>query len=117
MSRPTLHLVAEERWLAHDPGVAYLPEGWERDGFIHCTDGDAEMVAVANRLYVHDPRSFLVLTVDLERVGSPWRFDDPDRRYPHVYGALDPSAVSEVRRMRRDQDGRFIGIDPAGAVT
>jgi len=114
VSRPTLHLVPEAVWLAHDPGVPYAPGGWEREGFIHCTDGDGEMVAVANRFYASDARELLVLTLDLDRAGSPWRFDDAGRRYPHVYGPIDPAAVLETRRMLRDEDGRFCGIGPVG---
>ncbi len=113
MSRLTLHLVPEAVWLARDPGDAYGPDGWEREGFIHCTDGDREMVAVANRFYAADPRPFVALTVDLERTGSSWRFDDAERRYPHVYGPIDPGAVVEVRRMLRDEQGRFQAVGPS----
>ena len=76
MSRPTLHLVPEPVWAARDPEAPYLPAAYEADGFVHCTDGDDEMVVVANRFYRDDPRPFLLLTLDLERTGSPWRFDD-----------------------------------------
>ena len=110
MTRPTLHLVPEEAWAAHDPASPYLPAAYPQDGFVHCTDGDPEMVVVANRFYRGDPRDFLLLTLDLDRTGSPWRFDDPERRYPHVYGPIDPACVMEVRRMLRDADGTFVGI-------
>ncbi len=110
MTRPTLHLVPELDWLAHDPALPFLPEAWERDGFIHCTDGDDEMLIVANRFYATDPRPFLLLTVDLERNGSPWRFDDPEHRYPHIYGPIAPAAVLEARPMMRDRKGCFDGI-------
>jgi uncharacterized protein (DUF952 family) len=112
MARLTLHLVPEDTWDAQDPGVPYLPAAYPRDGFVHCTDGDAEMVVVANRFYAADPRSFLLLTIDLERTGSPWRFDDPGQRYPHVYGPIDPASVVEVRRMARSDDGAFTGPAP-----
>jgi len=108
MTRPTLHLVPEAVWEAHDPGSSYLPAAYPVDGFVHCTDGDDEMVAVANRFYGDDLRSFLLLTLDLDRTGSPWRFDDAERRYPHVYGPIDPACVLEVRRMLRDPGGRFL---------
>ena len=108
MPRLTLHLVPEAVWDAHDPGTPYTPAAYPDDGFVHCTDGDEEMVAVANRFYAGDPRPFLLLTVDLERTGSPWRFDDPERRYPHVYGPIDPASVVDVRRMRRDAAGTFL---------
>jgi len=107
MARLTLHLVPEDTWDAHDPGAPYLPAAYPQDGFVHCTDGDDEMVVVANRFYAADPRAFLLLTIDLERTGSPWRFDDRERRYPHVYGPIDPAAVVEVRRMGRSEDGAF----------
>jgi uncharacterized protein (DUF952 family) len=108
---PTLHLVPEATWEAHDPAAPYLPAAYPEDGFVHCTDGDEEMVKVANRFYRDDPRPFLLLTVDLERTGSPWRFDDPGETYPHVYGPIDLASVTEVRRMTRDADGTFVRID------
>ncbi len=110
MTRPTLHLVPEMAWEAHDPASPYLPAAFPADGFVHCTDGDDEMIAVANGHYRDDRRSFLLLTLDLERTGSPWRFEDPDQRYPHVYGPIDPACVMEVRRMLRAADGTFRGI-------
>lgn len=110
VTRPTLHLVPKAVWDAHDPSVPYLPAAYPADGFVHCTDGDQLMVEVANRFYRDDPRPFLLLTLDLDRTGSPWRFDDPGRRYPHVYGPIDPGSVIEVRRMRRGPDGTFRGI-------
>lgn len=110
MTRPTLHLVPEETWDARDPGDPYLPAAYAQDGFVHCTDGDDEMVVVANRFYRVDPRPFLLLTLDLERTGSPWRFDEPGSPYPHIYGPVDPAAVMAVRRMVRAVDGTFTGI-------
>ena len=46
---------------ARDPASPYLPAAYAEDGFVHCTDGDPEMVAVANRFYREDPRPFLLL--------------------------------------------------------
>lgn len=108
MTRPTLHLVPEPVWEDRDPAAPYLPAAYEQDGFVHCTDGDDEMVVVANRFYRDDRRPFLLLTLDLERTGSPWRFDDDSGVYPHVYGPIDPASVLEVRRLERDADGAFL---------
>jgi uncharacterized protein (DUF952 family) len=111
MTRHTLHLVPEAVWAAREPTDAYAPASFGADGFIHCTDGDDEMLKTANRFYRADPQPFLVLTVDLERTGSPWRIDDPGTPYPHVYGSIDPGAVVDVRRFRRAPDGSFTGLD------
>jgi uncharacterized protein (DUF952 family) len=108
VTRPTLHLVPEPVWEARDPATPYLPAAYAEDGFVHCTDGDDEMVVVANRFYAADPRPFLLLTLDLERTGSPWRFDDDRGIYPHVYGPIDPASVLQVRRLERSADGTFL---------
>ena len=100
MTRETLHLVPEARWEAHDPARPYLPATYPQDGFVHCTDGDQNMLATANRFYREDPQPFLLLTLDLERTGSPWRFDDPSGIYPHVYGPIGVDAVVAERRVR-----------------
>ena len=112
MTRPTLHLVPEGVWDAHDPAEPYLPAAYPEDGFVHCTDGDEAMIAVANRFYRDDPRPFLLLTLDLDRTASRWRFDDPSGIYPHVYGPIDKAAVTDVRRMVRGPTGRFESIGP-----
>jgi uncharacterized protein (DUF952 family) len=108
VTRPTLHLVPEAVWAGRDPAAPYLPAAYEQDGFVHCTDGDDEMVVVANRFYRDDPRPFLLLTLDLDRTGSPWRFDEPGSPYPHIYGPVDPSSVIKVRRLERDGNGTFL---------
>lgn len=108
-------MLPAEVWAARDPARSYAPATYPEEGFIHCTDGDAAMVATANRHYRDDPRAFLVLTVDLEATGSAWRFDDAARRYPHIYGTVAPGAVLAVRRLVRDADGRFTSIGDAGA--
>lgn len=109
----TLHLVPAARWDAWradpDPAAPYTPPGFESDGFVHCTDGDAEMLAVANRFYAGDPDPFVVVDLDLALVGAPWRYDDPESLYPHVYGPLRRVAVRGVRPVLRDVKGRFVG--------
>jgi len=112
VARHTLHLVPEAVWIAHDAASSYAPAAYEEEGFVHCTDGDDEMLRTANRFYLTDPQPFLVLTIDLERTGSPWRIDDPGTPYPHVYGRIDLASVMGVRRFRRDPDGTFVAIDP-----
>ena len=112
MSRTTLHMLPAEVWAAHDKASPYAPAAYADEGFIHATDGDDGMVATANRFYRADPRPFVVLTVDLDATGSPWRFDDPEQRFPHIYGPIAPAAVVDVRQLLRDADGTFTGIAP-----
>ena len=74
------------------------------------------MLATANRHYRSDPRTFLLLTLDLDRVGSAWRFDDPGRIYPHIYGPIDPASVDRVTRPVRVPDGTFVALETPAAA-
>jgi uncharacterized protein (DUF952 family) len=106
--RLTYHLTSAEWW---EGSPAYAPltaPSLADEGFIHCTDGAESMVATANRHYRADPRPFLILTIDLDRVGSPWRIDDPDRIYPHVHGPIDRTSIVGVAPAPRAADGEFL---------
>jgi uncharacterized protein (DUF952 family) len=105
--RPTFHLVAEPVWVALDASAPYTHPSLDAEGFIHCTDGAQNMRDTANRFYRDDPRPFVILTVDLDAAGSPWRVDDPGTPFPHVYGPIQRAAILDVRPMPRGADGSF----------
>ena len=104
---PTYHLTPAEWWAVADPAAALRSPSLDDEGFIHCTTGADELVATANRHYRGDPRAFVRLTVDLDLVGSPWRVEDANGIYPHVFGPIDRAAILEVRPVPRDADGTF----------
>ncbi len=107
----TYHLTPVEWWSAADPSAALGAPSLDDEGFIHCTIGAVEMVATANRHYREDPRDFVVLTIDLDRVGSPWQVDDAGGIYPHVFGPIDREAIVAARPMPRAADGTFLAFD------
>ena len=104
----TYHLVAEPYYRDLDPADEYVPEGFERDGFIHCTDGIEALIRVGNRYYRDDPRSYLILSIDKRRVVAPLRYDDAALRYPHIYGALNRDAIMETQEAVRLPRGAFL---------
>jgi len=106
----TYHLVPDEVWSAQSSVSAYLPENYDSDGFIHCTDGEAEVIAVGNRYYTADPRDYAVLSISRDKLVARVKYEDPGRRYPHIYGPLNTDAVVEVRPVRRASDGTFVAI-------
>ena len=109
--RLTYHLTPRAWWEAADPSAPLGAPSLESEGCIHCTDGADEMVATANRHYAADPRSFVVLSVDLERVTSPWSVEDPGRIYPHIFGPIDRAAIVAVVDAPRDAEGTFLPFD------
>jgi uncharacterized protein (DUF952 family) len=111
MGRLTYHLTPLESWEGSAPTEPLTSPSLTTEGFIHCTDGAEAMVATANRHYGDDPRSFVILTVDLERVGSPWRIDDPEGIYPHVHGPIERAAIVAAIPAPRDAGGRFLAFE------
>jgi uncharacterized protein (DUF952 family) len=107
----TYHIVPARRWAAADITEPYGAPSLEAEGFIHCTDGETGIVETADRLYATDPESFLVLTVDLDRLDVPWRYDDRARVFPHVYGPIARAAIVDVRPIGRAPDGRFLAFE------
>ena len=78
LMRPTFHMTPVRDLGPHrDPGGPYEAPSLATEGFIHCTDGEDELLATANRHYLDDPRAFVALTVDLDAAGSPWRIEVP----------------------------------------
>lgn len=107
---PFLHLTPEEVWQAQAGSGSYRPEAYEDDGFIHCTIGDDNLIAVANAFYMTDPRTQVALVIDPKSLTAPVRFEDPARVFPHLYGPLNVEAVSAVRRVRRNADGTYDAV-------
>ena len=108
--RPTFHLIPTDVWAATDPAAALERESLADEGFIHCTDGAEALVETANRYYRDDPRDFVALTVDLDAVTSPWRYDDPGKPYPHIYGPIDRAAIVGSTPVTRDAGGSFEAV-------
>jgi uncharacterized protein (DUF952 family) len=97
-------------WPAHEP---YVPAEFAVDGFVHCTEGEELMARVANALYRETPGDFVLLIIAVDRLTAPVRWErpasaDPAPLFPHIYGPIDPEAIIEVRRIRRDADGTFL---------
>ena len=110
-SRLTFHLTPAAWWEAADPAAPLGAPSLTTEGFIHCTDGVAEMVVTANRHYAADPAEFVVVSVDLDRISSPWSVEDPGRIYPHIVGPIDRVAIMAVVPAPRDAAGRFLPFE------
>ena len=110
--RPTFHLVPEAVWAAADPGVAYEAVAYPRRRVHPLHRWRRALGATFDEHYGSDPRPFLALTVDLDAIDVPWRFDVPGSPYPHVYGPIARTAILAVARVDRDPEGRFAGLTP-----
>ncbi len=108
----TFHLVPTETWAAADPRAPYAAASLPTEGFIHCTDGVEALGHTFDRHFGADPRPFVAITLDLDALVVPWRYDVVDSPYPHIYGTIDRAAMLGVSRVVREADGRFSGLSP-----
>lgn len=106
----THHLTQEAIWAAQMNASHYRPRGFEEEGFIHCTDGEENLLIVANTYYKEETGPFLVFDIDLSKASARAVYEDDQRIYPHIYGALDRDAIVRVRSVVRDADGTFLAV-------
>ncbi|MEU7027595.1 DUF952 domain-containing protein [Streptomyces sp. NPDC046275] len=110
-----LHLVPLDVWSA-DPDLPYAPPSLAAEGFVHCSGDEPSALAVADRYYRDVPGTLLVLVIDESRLGGEVRWEGSGSSegvlFPHVYGPIERSAVTEVLEVRRDADGRARELAP-----
>jgi len=97
-------------WDSQKEKAVYLPEAWDQDGFIHCTDDLDELLAVGNRYYLDDTRSWLAVHIDCDRLHVPVVYEDAGHRFPHIYGELPLDSVIETMPLIRDALGTFVAF-------
>lgn len=103
------HLAPATAWEETPEGEPFRPRSLDTEGYVHLTHRMSDLVDVANDLYGHEPGPHVVLTIALRWLSAPWRYDG-DERFPHVYGPLDRTAITEVRPIARDARGAFLPI-------
>lgn len=109
----TYHLAPSEVWDAQKSRALYLPEAYDADGFIHCTDGLDRLLEVANMFYMADSRSYTALVLQVNDITSPVRYDDAEKLFPHIYGPLNTNAVRGELTVDRAGDGTFVRFTPS----
>lgn len=108
-----LHITERAAWLDAVPAGEYRisTRGVTLDdqGFIHCSLRH-QLRTVAEFLY-GDADDLVVLVIDSDGVPAPVRYEAAEpggEEYPHIYGPLPVSAVTDVITVSRDSTDRLI---------
>jgi len=107
-------IVAAEEWRrAVAEGRYHGSEVDRADGYIHMSAGD-QLAETARRHYA-GREALRLLTVDLSRLGDAlvWEPSRGGALFPHLYGPLPVSAVTEDRAVRVTADGEMTPEDAA----
>lgn len=100
------HLALEPAWADAQSSGTYTVSTLGLDladvGFIHCAQAD-QVPGVYERFYTDVTEQLLLLTIDTDRLTSPWQLDDVPGEplpFPHVYGPLNVDAVVSAEPFR-----------------
>lgn len=108
------HIVAPDTWASARQTGEYLPEGFDRDGFVHFSFAD-QVERVANAVY-RDDLDLIVVEIESDDVPAELRVEDSyaaGEEFPHVYGPIPTAAQVAEHRMARTGSGDWILIRPA----
>jgi len=113
------HVTLEADLRAHTHDGCYRPTSLDFEGFVHCAE-HASVLPVARDLFELASERVLVLEIDPARLSAPVRFEAPAplpgagtrhlegvAQFPHVYGAIELTAVARVGELRRDAGEGF----------
>ncbi len=106
------HIAERDTWNPAKAAGTYAPASLALEGFIHCST--REQVEETANLFYRGRTDLVLLRIDESCLDAPLKFEmaaDSARqgsaRFPHIYGALNLSAVVDVRDLRCDDDGSF----------
>ena len=107
------HLASRAEWEAADSSSKnrageYRAGSLAEEGFIHCSEDEAQMLRVANRLF-KGRTDLVVLDLSVDALTSPLKRESSrsGEIYPHIYGPINTDAVVRVRSLIPDADGVF----------
>lgn len=101
------HLTTAEAWAGAQAAGEYAAPSLAAEGFIHCSGDEAQTLRVAGRLYPGQA-GLIALDVDTARLKAEVK-REPNRSgeiYPHIYGKINLDAVTRVRDLTLDAEGR-----------
>lgn len=106
--RRIFHITSGRRWREAKSAGTYLPEGFQDDGFIHCSYA-VQVLHVANALY-RGKTGLVLLEINASLVGCAVideKTEGGRECFPHIYGPLHCSAVVAAHLFPCDEDGLF----------
>jgi uncharacterized protein (DUF952 family) len=106
------HIVSRAEWNEAGRRGEYATASLRAEGFIHCSSL-AQIVGTANRFF-RGQRGLVLLCIDETRLSTPLRYEPPadggvetGALFPHLYGPLDPDAVTRAVDFPCEPDGSF----------
>mgnify|MGYP000953369413 CR=1 FL=1 len=102
------HITRPEVWQEAELTGSYLPENFEKDGFIHCSK--KEQIPIVGKRFYSDQSGLILLSINLSKLHPNLKWENTeggDELFPHIYGALNSDAVEFIAQFKSNNDGDF----------
>ena len=102
-----LHITQRQQWEQASKIGIYRGDTLDTEGFIHCST-PKQVIPVANRFFLHQ-QGLVILFIDSDSVEAEIRYElaEKQEKFPHIYGALNTSAVLKVVDFPMGENGGF----------
>ncbi len=94
------HVTTSKAWEAAQANQSYVPQDFEKDGFIHCSI-ERQVEGVLERFY-QGQKGLVKLKIEKAKVQRPVLFElaeDLNELFPHIYGPLNVDSVVAVTQI------------------
>jgi uncharacterized protein (DUF952 family) len=91
-----IHVTSSEAWENQRSSGRYFPPGFDAEGFIHCCHRSQLERVLGDHFATQD--EVLLLVLDSSVITADVRYERAANGddYPHIYGPIEPSAVTQV---------------------
>ena len=103
-----LHITTQAAWETAVASGEYRDASLETEGFIHCSTA-AQVLGPANEFY-RGQAGLVLLGIDPALLDAPLVYEDcyeTGQAFPHIYGPLPVTAVTQVFPFPPNPDGSF----------
>lgn len=103
-----VHIIEAEAWTAAQAAGSYAAASLETEGFIHLSQPQ-QVLWVAKQFY-KGQSGLMLLCIDPAQLSAELRYEEVPSHgtFPHLYGALNLDAVTQVLPLELGPEGGFI---------
>ncbi|MBR5873092.1 MAG: DUF952 domain-containing protein [Oscillospiraceae bacterium] len=104
-----LHIMKKSTWEERKYKEFWGKRNIEAEGFIHCSQPEYFWRVAPNFDGITD--EMVILCIDETKLSTQVKYEDGDncgRSYPHVYGLINNSAVTEELPFLRNKKGNWV---------
>jgi uncharacterized protein (DUF952 family) len=93
------HIATLEDWVLHHNNATYQPQGYLKEGFIHCST--KEQVSGVLERYYAGVNNLILLHIDETKLAAELKYEEATNKelFPHVFGPINKEAIVRMERL------------------